>query len=65
MPIETPLFELILRYVQVAILAVIYPLGVLILLYLARRDFQRWVNFQIRMHGQDDELREETKEFLE
>lgn len=65
MPLQTPLFELVLRYVQIVILAVIYPLGVLVILYLAWRDFQRWVNFQIRMKGQDDELRDETKEFLE
>lgn len=56
--------ELLLRWVQL-IISLAFPVAITIVLWLAWRDFHRWVDHQVDRGRPGDKMETEIQEFIE
>lgn len=58
------MFFVVLRYVQF-LLSLVYPVAIIIILFLAWQDWHRYVNLHLKEYKEDKELKEKVQEFIE
>ncbi len=63
MPIP-PGIEVLLRWFQ-SVVSVVFPIAVTVILWLAWRDFHRWVDHQVGPDEQQEKLETEVQEFID
>ena len=56
--------EVLLRWFQVFV-GLAFPIAVTVILWLAWRDFHRWVDHQVDAGEADDKLEKQVQEFVE
>lgn len=59
-----PGIEVLLRWIQLVV-GLAFPVAVIIILWLAWRDFHRWVDHQVGPDKLDDKLETEVQEFID